>query len=70
MSRRESGHSKCRTRKRAILGRGAQRTSEFPVVCKTVPKAVALVVPRTSRAAEARVVHVSNVIYQNVYLIR
>ena len=33
-------------------------------------KAVALGVPRTSRAAGVRVVCVSNVIYQNLYLIR
>jgi hypothetical protein len=31
---------------------------------------VALVVPRTSHATEVRMVCVSNVIYQNVYLIR
>jgi len=35
-----------------------------------VPKAVALVVPRISRAEQVRVVRVSNVIYQKWYLIR
>ena len=35
-----------------------------------LPKAVAHVVPRTSRAAEVMVGCVSSVIYQNVYLIR
>ena len=49
------------------MGKGAKR--DFPW-CGTVPKAEALVVPRTSRAVEVRVECVSNVIYQNVYLIR
>ena len=31
---------------------------------------VAIVVPRTSRATEVRVVCVSNVIYQNAYVVR
>ena len=53
--------------KGAILGRGAKR--DFPVQCG-VPKAVVLVVPRTGRAGKVRVVCVSNVIYQNGYLIR
>jgi len=35
-----------------------------------VPKAIALVVPKTSRAAKVTVECISNVIYQNVYLIR
>jgi hypothetical protein len=47
----------------AILGKG-----DFPWRAP-VPKAVALVVPRTRRPAAVRVC-VSNVIYQNVYLIR
>ena len=50
--------------KRAILGRGAIRNFPWHAI---VPEAVALVVPRTSHAAE---VCISNVIDQNVYLIR
>ena len=42
---------------------------DFPW-CAVVAKAVAMGVPRTSRAAEVRVEYVSNVIYQKVYLIR
>jgi len=48
----------------AILGRGAKRNFPWRAA------AVAMVVPRTGRAAEVRVECVSNVIYQNVYLIR
>jgi len=51
----------------AILGRGAERDFPWHI---PVPKAVALVVPRTSRSAAVRVECISNVIYQNVYLIR
>ena len=55
-SRRMSGQPKCGSAKcgkaeRAILGRGAQ--TGFPVV-------IALVVPKTSRATEVRMVCVSN----------
>ena len=42
---------------------------DFPW-CAVVAKAVALGVPRTSRAAEVRVEYVSNVIYQKVCVIR
>jgi len=57
-SRRKSGKPKC--------GKGAN----FGNSADGIFRGVALVVPRTSRAAEVRVECVSNVIYQNVYLIR
>jgi len=47
---------------RCHFGKGAKR--DFPW------RAAAMVVPRTGRAAGVRVECVSNVIYQNVYLIR
>ena len=56
-------------RKHAILGRGAKRPGDF-WSCAAVQKAIDLVMPRTSWAEQVRVVCVSNVIYQNVYLIR
>jgi len=67
-SRRRAGSPNTEVnRNQTILGRGAKR--DIPLR-EAVPKAVTLVVPRTSRAEEVRVVCVSNVIYHNVYLIR
>ena len=59
--------AKCGKSGRYHFGKGHE--TGFPVVC-SVPKAVALVVPRTSHAVGVRVVCVSNVIYQKWYLIR
>jgi hypothetical protein len=59
--------SKCRKAEMCILRKGAKQ--DFPW-CATVPKAEALVMPRTSHAVEVRVECLSSVIYQNVYLIR
>jgi len=70
-AKKESRQPKCRIeperRNQTILGRGANR--DFPLR-EPIPKAITLVMPRTSRAEEVRMVCVSNVIYHNVYLIR
>ena len=64
-----AGRPNAERRKHAILGRGTKWPRDFQSRA-AVQKAVGLIMLRTSRAEQVRVVCVSNVIYQKWYLIR
>ena len=58
------GSPNAERRKCDIFGRGENG------IFHLMPKAIALVMPRTSWSEQVRVVYVSNVIYQKLYQVR